>query len=388
MFAPAESLPFGDRPVAERALSAQRAGAADRAETDPGRRPDRARRVRRRAGGLRPRLRAHAGGARPARLPAGLEQAAAAARDARDRGRRRRRGAARGARGDVQAGVRGDPPAPAARRSAAAVPAAPAGAAHARGRLRRHADDRAGRGDDADRHARGRLAKGLLPRLHAVGLAAARQVQPARGIRQRPQHDDPQRRGARLGQDHARPEAQVRGVPAGRAGDRLRPQGRPSLPSARGGRAAHGVRDAAPGPGAARRARPAARRARASAPGRGGVVPARPAAGAGRAGVGDGGRGRRRPRRQALARADLPARSCGRSSEGDETDAQVGRALEVYARSGLTQLGFADPRREAAAGRASPGHLPADPRPARAGAGHARARSTPRPSASASRSCG
>jgi hypothetical protein len=30
--------------------------------------------------------------------------------------------------------------------------------------------------------------------------------------------------------------------------------------------------------------------------------------------------------------------------EGDETDAQVGRTLEVYARSGLTQLGFADPR--------------------------------------------
>jgi hypothetical protein len=30
-------------------------------------------------------------------------------------------------------------------------------------------------------------------------------------------------------------------------------------------------------------------------------------------------------------------------SEGDETDAQVGRTLEVYARSGLTQLGFADP---------------------------------------------
>jgi AAA-like domain len=29
--------------------------------------------------------------------------------------------------------------------------------------------------------------------------------------------------------------------------------------------------------------------------------------------------------------------------EGDETDAQVGRALAVYARSGLTQLGFADP---------------------------------------------
>jgi AAA-like domain len=29
--------------------------------------------------------------------------------------------------------------------------------------------------------------------------------------------------------------------------------------------------------------------------------------------------------------------------EGDGTDAQVGRALEIYARSGLTQLGFADP---------------------------------------------
>jgi AAA-like domain len=30
-------------------------------------------------------------------------------------------------------------------------------------------------------------------------------------------------------------------------------------------------------------------------------------------------------------------------TEGDETEAQVGRTLEVYARSGLTQLGFADP---------------------------------------------
>jgi hypothetical protein len=30
--------------------------------------------------------------------------------------------------------------------------------------------------------------------------------------------------------------------------------------------------------------------------------------------------------------------------EGDDTDAQVGRTLEVYARSGLTQLGFADPQ--------------------------------------------
>jgi AAA domain-containing protein len=31
-------------------------------------------------------------------------------------------------------------------------------------------------------------------------------------------------------------------------------------------------------------------------------------------------------------------------SDGDETDVQVAKALEVYARSGLTQLGFADPR--------------------------------------------
>jgi hypothetical protein len=30
-------------------------------------------------------------------------------------------------------------------------------------------------------------------------------------------------------------------------------------------------------------------------------------------------------------------------TDGDETEAQVGRTLEVYARSGLTQLGFADP---------------------------------------------
>jgi hypothetical protein len=29
--------------------------------------------------------------------------------------------------------------------------------------------------------------------------------------------------------------------------------------------------------------------------------------------------------------------------DGDETESQVGRTLEVYARSGLTQLGFADP---------------------------------------------
>ena len=71
--------------LAQRPLPAQRAGAADRTAADPGRRPDPARGVRRRAGGHRPRLPAHPGGARPARPPAVLQPPAAAARDARDR---------------------------------------------------------------------------------------------------------------------------------------------------------------------------------------------------------------------------------------------------------------------------------------------------------------
>ena len=74
-------------------------------------------------------------------------------------------------------------------------------------------------------------------------------------------------------------------------------------------------------------------------------------------------------------------------AQGDETDAQVGKTLEVYARSGLTQLGFADPRcgcRRSASARSPtcrsatcPAPQPGQPR-----------RSTRRPSASASRSCG
>ena len=263
MFAPVESLPFGDRPVPERSFSAQRAGAADRAKKDPGRRPDRAGGVRRRAGRLRPRLRAHAGGARSARLPAGIESSAAAASDARDRGRGRRtrsssRSAWRCAGGHTA-------------RSACTVRWAISCSCFCstcpaqRTRVAGYDDTLtteqvAAMMPTAD--ARGRLAQRLLPRVHAVGLEAAGPVQPAGGVRQRPQHDDPERGSARLGQDDARPEAQVRGVPAGRAGDRLRPQGRPSLSSARGGRAAHRVRDAAPGPGAAGRARPAARGAR------------------------------------------------------------------------------------------------------------------------------
>jgi len=50
MFAPVESLPFGVD-LSERAVPAQRAGAADRAAAHPGRRSDHARGVRRRAGG-------------------------------------------------------------------------------------------------------------------------------------------------------------------------------------------------------------------------------------------------------------------------------------------------------------------------------------------------
>ena len=91
----------------------------------------------------------------------------------------RGRGGARGARGDDAARVRRDPAAPPAGRSAAAVHAAPARSAHAGRGLRRHAHARAGRGDDADRRSRGGLARGLLSRAHAHGLAPAGPVQPA-----------------------------------------------------------------------------------------------------------------------------------------------------------------------------------------------------------------
>ena len=66
---------------------------------------------------------------------------------------------------------------------------------------------------------------GVLPRIHAVGLQATRQVQPEGGVRRRPQHHDPKRGRAGIGQDDARSEAQVRGIPPRGAGDRLRPQG-------------------------------------------------------------------------------------------------------------------------------------------------------------------
>ena len=263
MFAPVESLPFGDRPLTERALPAQRARAADRAQAHSGCRSDRARRVRRRAGGLRPRLRAHAGGTRPARLSAGVEQAAAAARDARDRGRRAATSSElERARRDVQARVWRDPPAPPARRPARSCSSStcPAQRTRVAGYDDTLTAEQVAAMMPIATHAAG-SRRGFYLGHTLSGSPAARALQPARGLRQRPQRHDPQRRRARLGQDDARAEARVRGVPAGRPGDRLRPQGRPSLPPARRGGAACRVRDAAPGPGAARHARSAARRA-------------------------------------------------------------------------------------------------------------------------------
>ena len=138
-------------------------------------------------------------------------------------------------------------------------------------------------------------------------------------------------------------EAPVRGVPARRARDRLRPQGRPPFSPARRGRSARRDDRAAPRPGAARNARPAASRARAPAPGRRRLVPARPAAGSCRGGMGDGGRRSRRRGVAARARADLPGGRSRARARATRIERQVGEALAVYARSGLTQLGFADP---------------------------------------------
>ena len=204
-----------------------------------------------------------------------------------------------------------------------------------------------------------------------VGVRAAGALQPARGLRQRPQHDDPQRRRARLGQDDARPEAQVRGVPAGRARDRLRPQGRSPLPPARAGRAPRRDRSrCAPTPRCAGCSTRCASRPSTCArtpPCRSCATccrraPSRP--------------GRRRSSAPSIAcsaaRASRPAsRSCARCARATRSTRQVAKTLAVYARSGLTQLGFADPDVTPAAGRAPPGHLPADPRPARPRAGDA-----------------
>ena len=72
---------------------------------------------------------------------------------------------------------------------------------------------------------------------------------------------------------------------------------------------------------------------------------------------------------------------------GDETEQRVATALEVYARSGLTQLGFAHPDvRLPAVGTRQVTYLPIRDLPAPEPG--VRGRSTPSPSGSASRSCG
>ena len=208
-----------------------------------------------------------------------------------------------------------------------------------------------------------------------------------RGLRQRPQHDDPERRRARLGQDDARPEAQVRGLPAGRARDRLRPQGRPSLSPARGGGAARRVRDAAPGPGAARYARPAAGRADAPAPGRAvsflrDLLPGRAEPAWETAVVGAVDRVL-----QTRARADLPGgRARARRGRRDRrTGRQDARGLRPL---GADAARLRRPAGEAAAGRARARSPTCRSATCRRPSRECRARSTPRPSAWESRSCG
>ena len=178
------------------------------------------------------------------------------------------------------------------------------------------------------------------------------------------------------------------GVPAGRAGDRLRPQGRPPLPPARGGRAARRERRAAPRPGAARDARPAARRARAPAPGRGGLVSVRPAARARRPAWETAVRRRRRPRSSRAPRRRHAWRSCARSATAMRSTRGSRKALEIHARSGTDAARLRRPRDRAARGRALAGDLPADPRPPGAGSRDAALPSTRTRSVSASRSCG
>ena len=143
------------------------------------------------------------------------------------------------------------------------------------------------------------------------------------------------------------------------------PEGRPSLPSARRGRAARRGDDAAPRSGAARHARSAAGRARAPAPGGDRSRSCATCCPAARSR-----RGRRRSSRRSTASSTRaprrPAwRSSGRCAPATSVDAQVARTLEVYARVGPRPSSASPIReRDAAAGRQRAGDLPADPRPA------------------------
>ena len=125
------------------------------------------------------------------------------------------------------------------------------------------------------------------------------------------------------------------------SGDRLRPEGRPPPPPARGGRAPRRVHPVATRSELTRHARSVAGRAEHLRQDADCLLPARPFAGARGSFLGDRCRSRRR---SSDARSESrPASKSSKRSGGDETDTQVAKALEVYARSGLTQLGFADP---------------------------------------------
>ncbi len=222
-------------------------------------------------------------------------------------------GGAGGARGDVPARVRRDPPAPSAGRPAAALLPAPPRAAHARGGLRRHAHGRAGRGDDADRRPTRRARAAAST---SATRSRARRGRCASTCARAPSSD----RNATilsvgaLGSGKTTLDQKLK-YEAFLLGARVidcDPKGDHRFHLLERGRAARGVHHAAPRPGAARGARPAARGARAPAPGRRGVVPARPAAGPRRARLGDRGGGRRRPRAAPCAAAAPAWRSCAR----------------------------------------------------------------------------
>ncbi len=187
------------------------------------------------------------------------------------------------------------------------------------------------------------------------------------------------------GQDHARPEARLRGVPARSSRDRLRPEGRSPPARAAGGRAARRDDRAARRSRAARDARSAAHRACAPAPRRRDLVPDRPAPGALGGGVGGRGRGRRRrgvPARHGphLPRGGAGARGRRRGRPRRREDARGPR------RRRTDPARVRRPRRApAAVGTRQVTYLPIRdlPAPAR----ERRAPSTRRSSASASRSC-
>ncbi len=332
------------RPVAERALPAQRARPARSPAADPGRRPDRARGVRRRQGV------SDLGYERTQEARDLLAHLQASSRppllrgDARDRGRRRDEPELERV-SSVPAGVRRDPAAPAARRPAAAVPPAPAGPAHACGRLRGHAHDRAGRGDDADRHPRGRIARAAST---SVTRSRARGGRCASTCARAPSSD---RNSAILSvgalgsgkttlAQKLQYEAFLRGArvidcdPKGDHRFHLLEEVAPHVECSRCApiRRCAGMLDPL-------RVAPAHLRQDAAVSFLRDLLPARAEPAWETAIVARG-----RPRARAR-RASRPAwRSCERCARATRSRRRSAQTLEVYARSGLTQLGFADPR--------------------------------------------